>query len=82
MSTTQGSDVQHTRTHTEGVTVIGEAVRRVPPEQAEFLIEVAANASTAAQALRDNQAKTAQVTQAVSAMGVQPADIQTISLNV
>jgi uncharacterized protein YggE len=82
MSTSQALEVQHTRTHAEGVTVIGEAVRRVAPEQAEFLIEIAASAPTASQALRDNQAKTVQVTQAVSALGVQPADIQTISLNV
>jgi uncharacterized protein YggE len=66
---------------TEGVTVTGEAVRRVAPESAEFLIEVTASAATAAQALRDNQVKTTQVTQAVGPMGVQPADIQTISLN-
>ena len=66
----------------EGVTVVGEAVRRVSPENAEFLIEVTASASTAAQALHDNQSKTAQVAQAVGALGVQPADIQTISMNV
>jgi uncharacterized protein YggE len=85
MSTAQALDVQHTRAHAapaEGVTVIGEAVRRVSPEHAEFLIEITAGAPTAAQALRDNQTKTAQVTQAVSALGIQPADIHTISLNV
>lgn len=83
MSTTQVSDAQHTRPHiAEGVTVIGEAVRRVSPEQAEFLIEITTSAPTAAQALRDNQAKTVQVTQAVSTLGVHSADIQTISLNV
>lgn len=86
MSTAPALEVQHTRSQsgmqTEGITVIGEAVRRVAPEQAEFLIEVTANATTAAQALRDNQARTVQVTQAVAALGVQPADIQTISLNV
>jgi uncharacterized protein YggE len=85
MSTAQALDVQHTRGHNatvEGVTVIGEAVRRISPEQAEFLIEITAGAPTAAQALRDNHTKTAQVTQAVSALGVQPVDIHTISLNV
>jgi uncharacterized protein YggE len=66
----------------EGVTVIGEAVRRVLPERAEFVIEVAATALSAAQALRDNQMKTMQVSQAVNALGVQAADIQTISLKV
>jgi hypothetical protein len=66
----------------EGVTVIGEAFRRVPPENAEFLIEITASGPTAAQALHENQSRTTQVTQAVGALGVQPADIQTISLNV
>jgi len=71
-----------TDTQMEGVTVIGEAVRRVLPERAEFVIEVTATALSAAQALRDNQMKTMQVSQAVNALGVQPADIQTISLKV
>jgi uncharacterized protein YggE len=66
----------------EGVTVIGEAVRAVPPESAEFLLEITASAPTAAQALRDNHVKTTQVAQAVAALGVQQADLQTISLNV
>jgi uncharacterized protein YggE len=71
-----------TETPLEGVTVIGEAVRRVHAEKAEFLIEVTTSATTAAQALRDNQAKTAQITQAVGPLGVQQADIQTISTKV
>jgi len=62
--------------------VIGEAVWRVPPERAEFVIEITASAPTAAQALHDNQLKAAQVAQAVAPLGVQPADLQTISLNV
>jgi uncharacterized protein YggE len=66
----------------EGVTVIGEAVRRVPPERAEFLIEVTASASTVSQALREIQAKTAQVTQAATSLGVHPSDLQPVSLNV
>jgi len=66
----------------EGVTVIGEAVRRFASENAEILIEVTSTASTAAQALRDNQAKTAQITQAVAQLGVQQGDAQTISLKV
>jgi uncharacterized protein YggE len=69
-------------TPAEGVTVTGEAVRRITPESAEFLIEITASAPTAAQALRDNQAKTTQVGQAVSPLGVQAADVQSISLNV
>jgi uncharacterized protein len=71
-----------TETQLEGVAVIGEAVRRVPPESAEFLIEVTASAPTAAQAVRENHAKTMQVMQAVAPLGVQQADIHTISLNV
>src|SRR5437879_4907245 len=74
-----GSRVQ---TQTDGVMVIGEAVWRVPPERAEFLIEITASAPTAAQALHDNQLKSAQVAQAVAQLGVQQADLQTISLNV
>jgi len=70
------------QTHAEGVTVIGEAVRRVAPETAEFLVEITAAASTAAQALHDCHGKTAQVAQAVGPLGVQQTDIHSISLNV
>jgi uncharacterized protein YggE len=66
----------------EGVAVVGEAVRRVSPESAEFLIEISATAPAAAQALRDSQMKTNQVAQAVGAVGVQATDLQTISMNV
>jgi uncharacterized protein len=66
----------------EGVTVIGEAVRRVSPEGAEFLIEIAASAPTAAQALRDNHLKTSQAIQAIAVLGVQPSEVQTVSFNV
>lgn len=79
---THGLQVQHQPAQAEGVTVIGEAVRRVLPERAEFLVEITATAATAAQALRDNQTKTAQVTQTVVGLGVQQADVQTISLNI
>src|SRR5260370_9665650 len=74
-----GSRVQ---TQMDGVTVIGEAVWRVPPERAEFLIEITSSAPTAAQALHDNQLKSAQLAQALAPLGVQQADLQTISLNV
>src|SRR5437870_5303321 len=70
------------QTQVEGVTVIGEAVWRVPPERAEFLIQITTSAPTAAQALHDNQLKTGQVAHAVAPLGVQQADLQTISLNV
>jgi uncharacterized protein len=66
----------------EGITVIGEAVRRVSPESAEFLMEITNAAPTAAQAILDNHHKTAQLAQAVAGMGVQPADLHTISFNV
>jgi uncharacterized protein YggE len=66
----------------EGVTVMGEAVRRVPSESAEFMIEVTSSAPTATQALRENQSKTQQVAQAISPAGVQPADVEAISMNV
>jgi uncharacterized protein YggE len=81
-TTTQAAEMQHARVRSEGITVIGEAVRRVAPDQAEFLMEITATASTAAQALRDTQAKTAQITQTIGALGVQQQDIQTISMNV
>src|SRR5262249_3031335 len=70
------------QTQMDGVVVVGEAVWRVPPERAEFLIEIKASAPTAAPARRDNQMKSAQVAQAVAPLGVQQADLQTISLNV
>lgn len=61
---------------------MGEAVRRVAPESAEFVIEIAAAAPTAAQALRDHQTKAAQIAQAVAPLKVQPTDLQTISVNI
>jgi uncharacterized protein len=74
--------VTNTTATAEGITVIGEAVRRVSPESAEFLIEITASAPAAAQALRDNQLKTTQVAQAMLSLGVQHGDMQSISLNV
>ncbi len=73
---------QQVQQQTEGVTVIGEAVRRVASETAEFLIEVSCTAPTAAQALRENQSKTQQITQAIAPAGVQPADLETVSMKV
>jgi len=55
----------------EGVTVIGGSVRRVCAESAEFLIEIAAGAPTAAQALRDNHVKTTQGGSGGRRVGVQ-----------
>jgi len=77
------TQAQHTPAkQVEGVTVTGEAVRRVSPEHAEFLIEIVASAPTAAQAMRDNQLKSTQVTQALQALGVHAGDLQSISQNV
>ncbi len=69
-----------TQTQTEGVTVIGEAVRRILSESAEVIIEITSAAPTAAQAMRDNHTRTMQITQAVSPLGVQQGDLQPISL--
>ncbi len=66
----------------EGIAVVGEAVQRVAPENAEFVIEIATAAPTAAQAVRDHQAKAAQIAQAVAPLGVKRTDLQTISMNV
>jgi uncharacterized protein YggE len=65
----------------EGIAVVGEAVRRVAPESAEFLIEITAGGHTASHAMHDHQTKTTQIAQAVSSLGVQRADLQTVSLN-
>jgi uncharacterized protein YggE len=67
---------------TEGVAVIGEAVRRVPPESAEFLIEVAVTSTSVAQALRDHTTKMQQLAAATGAAGVQTSDLQAVSMNV
>src|SRR5882762_1391557 len=58
-----------TQTQAEGITVIGEAVRRILSESAEVMIEVTSAAPTAAQAMRDNHTKTMQIAQAVSPLG-------------
>jgi hypothetical protein len=75
----------YSRTETpiaEGVTVIGEAVRVVLPERAEFFVEVTASSQTAAQAFRDNHAKISQIAQFLAPLGVTPTDIQPISQQV
>lgn len=66
----------------EGITVIGEAVRRVAPESAEFVLEIGVSAPSATQAMRDNQAKTMQLAQALTTLGVQQGDLETLSINV
>jgi len=69
-----------TQIHNEGVSVIGEAVRRVLSESAEVIIEITSAAPTAAQAIRDNHTRTMQITQAISPLGIQQGDLQSISL--
>ena len=69
-----------TQTHNEGVSVIGEAVRRIVSESAEVIIEITSAAPTAAQAIRDNHTRTMQITQAISPLGIQQGDLQSISL--
>ncbi len=66
----------------EGVAVVGEAVRRVPPERAEILIEVTVTSASAAEALRDHAAKFQQLAAAAGSMGIQPGDLQAVSMNV
>lgn len=66
----------------DGISVTGEAVRRASPDAAEFLIEISASATTAAQALRDHQTRSSQIAQSLTQLGVQPADLETISVNI
>jgi uncharacterized protein YggE len=66
----------------EGVAVVGEAVRRMPPESAEFLMEVTVTSPSVEQALRDHTARLKQMATAAGSMGIQSSDLQTISMNV
>lgn len=79
---TPAYSIRAQNTTTEGVAVVGEALQRVAPESAEFVVEIATSAPTAAQALQDHKAKTAHIAQVVAPLGVQRTDLQTISLNV
>jgi len=64
------------------VAVVGEAVRRVPPERAEILIEVTVTSASVAEALRDHTAKFQQLAAAAGSMGIQSSDLQPVSMNV
>ena len=66
----------------DGVTVYGEAVRRIPPDRAEFFVEITSTASSMTQVLRESQLKAAQISQALTPLGVQPGDVQTASFKV
>jgi len=76
------SNVSRLQTPSEGISVIGEAARRVQPENAEFLLDLQTTAPTAAQALRDNQSKSAQLAQLLTPLGVAREDVQTSSQTV
>jgi uncharacterized protein YggE len=76
------TETQTSARNLDGITVTGEAVRATHPENAEFLIEISTAGATATQSLHDNHVKSSQVAQAVAGLGVQPADLQTISLNI
>ncbi|HLH16022.1 MAG TPA: SIMPL domain-containing protein [Bryobacteraceae bacterium] len=62
--------------------VVGEAVRRVPPESAEFLVELTVTSGSVAQAIRDHTAKLQQLAVAAASIGIQANDLQTVSMNV
>jgi uncharacterized protein YggE len=66
----------------EGLAVTGEAMWRVTPEVAEFLVEVNVTSNSVAQALRDHTAKLQQVATAAGATGIQQSDLHTVSMNV
>jgi len=66
----------------EGIAVVGEAVQRVAPESAEFVVEIATAAPSATQALRDHQTKTSHLAQLVGTLGVPRTDLQIVSVNV
>src|SRR5262249_52791108 len=53
----------------QGIAEVGEAVKRLAPERAEFLAEIAAGGATGSQAMENHQRKMAQITQMLSAGG-------------
>lgn len=66
----------------EGIAVVGEAVKRIEPESAEFLVEITAGGHSVSQATANYHNLVAQVAQAVSGFGVHRQDLQIVSLNV
>jgi uncharacterized protein len=82
MTTSLHENRIQTQPAAEGIAVFGEAVRRAAPDRAEFLVEVTAGGATGSQAMQNHQTKTEQMAQAVSPLGVQRTDLQTVSLNV
>lgn len=74
--------VRNQSQHFEGIAVVGEAVRHIAPESAEFLVEITASGHTVSQAMVNHQALVTQIAQAVSGLGVHRADLQTVSMNI
>lgn len=66
----------------EGIAVVGEAVRRVAPESAEFLVEITASGQTVTQAMANHQSLMTQIAQGIAGAGVHRGDLQTVSMNV
>lgn len=66
----------------EGIAVVGEAVRSVAPESAEFLVEITAGGPSVSQSMANHQNLIAQIAQSLSALGVHRADLHTVSMNI
>jgi uncharacterized protein len=66
----------------EGLVVVGEAVRSAAPDMVELTVGAQNTATSVTQALRDNAARMLHVVQAFAAMGISQADIETTGLSV
>lgn len=66
----------------EGIAVVGEAVRRIVPESAEFLIEITASGQTISQTMANHQTVMAQIGHAISGSGANRGELQTVSMNI
>jgi len=66
----------------EGLVVVGEAVRSAAPDMVELTVGAQNTATSVTQALRDNAARMLHVVQAFTAMGISQADIETTGLSV
>jgi uncharacterized protein YggE len=66
----------------EGIAVVGEAVRRVAPDSAEFVVEITTKGPTVSQSQANHQNLIAQIVQTLSGLGTHRADLQTISMDI
>jgi uncharacterized protein len=66
----------------EGLVVVGEAMRSVAPDTVELRVGAQNTATSVTQALRENAARMLHVVQALTAMGISQADIETMGLSV